>query len=66
MLNDSYTKQSKANIKTGRNWAIKQMRQSHLYLRSAILLEARREIFTFEGKGFHAQDIVLIREFRSS
>jgi hypothetical protein len=28
MLNDSYTKQRNVNIKTGRNWAIKQLRQS--------------------------------------
>jgi hypothetical protein len=28
MLNDSYTKQRNANIKTGRNWAIKQLRQT--------------------------------------
>jgi hypothetical protein len=41
MLNDSYTKQRNANTKTGRNWAIKQLRRSQLYLRSAIVLEAR-------------------------
>ena len=41
MLNDSYTKQRNVNTKTGRNWAIKQLRQSQLYLRSAIVLEAR-------------------------
>ena len=34
-----------ANTKTGRNWAIKQQRQSQLYLRSAIVLEARCEVF---------------------
>jgi hypothetical protein len=41
MLNDSNTKERNANINTGRNWAIKQLRQSQLYLRSAIFLEAR-------------------------
>jgi hypothetical protein len=66
MLNDSYTTQRNANIKTGRNWAIKQLRQSQLYLRSSIFLEARCEVFTLPGKGFHTQAIVLIREFRSS
>jgi hypothetical protein len=50
MLTDSYTKQRNANIKTGRK-AIKQLRQSQLYLRSAIFLEARYEIFTFLGQG---------------
>jgi hypothetical protein len=30
MLNDSFTKQGNANTKTGRNWAIKQLRQSQL------------------------------------
>jgi hypothetical protein len=51
MLNDSYTKQRKANIKTDRNWAIKQLGQSQLYLRSAIVLEARCEVFTLPGQG---------------
>jgi hypothetical protein len=51
MLNDSYTKQRNANIKTGRNWAKKQLRQSQLYLRSAIVLEARFEVFTLLGQG---------------
>jgi hypothetical protein len=51
MLNDSYTKQRNANIKTGRNWAIKQLRQSQLYLRSALVLEARCEVFTLLGQG---------------
>ena len=67
MLNDSYTEQRNANIKTGRNWAIKQLRQSPLYLRSAIFLEAKclRSLHS-RGKGFHAQVMVLIREFCSS
>ena len=67
MLNDSYTEQRNANIKTGRNWAIKQLRHSPLYLRSAIFLEAKclRSLHS-PGKGFHAQVMVLIREFRSS
>jgi hypothetical protein len=51
MLNDSYTKQRNANIKSDRNWAIKQLRQSQFYLRSAIFLEARCEVFTLEGQG---------------
>jgi hypothetical protein len=51
MLNDSYAKQRNANTKTGRNWAIKQLRQIHLYLRSAIFLEARCEVFTVPGQG---------------
>jgi hypothetical protein len=51
MLNDSYRKQRNVNTKTGRNWAIKQLRQSQLYLRSAIVLEARCEVFTFPGQG---------------
>jgi hypothetical protein len=51
MLNDSYTKQRNANIKTGRNWAIKQLRQSQFYLRSAIFLEARYDVFTLWGQG---------------
>jgi hypothetical protein len=51
MLNDSYTKQRDANTKTGSNWAIKQLRQSQLYLRSAIVLEARCEVFTLPGQG---------------
>jgi hypothetical protein len=51
MLNDSYTKQRNANIKTGRNRAIKQLRQSQLYLRFAIFLEARCEVFTLPGQG---------------
>jgi hypothetical protein len=55
MLNDYYTKESNANIKTGRNWAIKQLRQSQFYLRSAILLEARCEVFTLLGQGFSCQ-----------
>jgi hypothetical protein len=50
MLNDSNTKQRNANIKTGRNWAIKQVRQSQLYLRSAIFVEARCEVFTLPGQ----------------
>jgi hypothetical protein len=49
--NDSYTEQRNANIKTGRNWAIKQLRQSQLYLRSAIVLEARCEVFTLLRQG---------------
>jgi hypothetical protein len=51
MLHDSYTKQRNANTKTDRNWAIKQLRQSQLYLRSAIVLEARCEVFTIPGQG---------------
>jgi hypothetical protein len=51
MLNDSYTKQRNANIKTGRNWAIKQLRQSQLYLRSVIFLDAMCEVFTLSGQG---------------
>ena len=51
MLNDSYTKQRNANTKTGRNWAIKQLRQSQLYLRSAIFLEARCEFFILPEQG---------------
>jgi hypothetical protein len=51
MLNDSYTKQRNGNIKTGRNWTIKQLRQSQLYLRSAIFLEARCEVFTIPEQG---------------
>jgi hypothetical protein len=51
MLNDSYTKQRDVNTKTGRNWAIKQLRQSQLYLRSAIVLEAKCEVFTLPGQG---------------
>ena len=51
MLNDYYTKESNANIKTGRNWTIKQQRQSHLYLRSVTFLEARCEVFTLPGQG---------------
>jgi hypothetical protein len=51
MLKNSYTKQRNANIKTGRNWAIKQLRQSQLYLRSAIFLEARCEVLTLMGQG---------------
>jgi hypothetical protein len=50
MLNDSNTKQRNANTKTGRNWAIKQLRQSQLYLRSAIALEARCEVFILLGQ----------------
>jgi hypothetical protein len=46
ILNDSYTKQRNENIKTSGNWEIKQLRQSQLYLRSAIFLEARCEVFT--------------------
>ena len=66
MLNDSYTKQRNVNIKTGRNWVIKQLRQSQLYLRSAIVLEARCEIFSLLGEGLSHPSYVLIREFRSS
>ena len=51
MLNDSYTKQRNVNTKTGRNWAIKQLRQSQPYLRSAIVLEARCENFSLLGQG---------------
>jgi hypothetical protein len=51
MLNDSYTKQRNVNTKTGRNWAIKQLRQSQPYLRSAIVLGVRCEIFTLLGQG---------------
>jgi hypothetical protein len=51
MLNDSYTKQRNVNTKTGRNWAIKQLRQSQPYLRSAIFLEASCEVFTLLGQG---------------
>jgi hypothetical protein len=51
MLNDSNTKQRNANTKTDRNWAIKQLRQSQLYLRSAVFLEARCEVFTLPGQG---------------
>jgi hypothetical protein len=51
MLNDSYTEQRNVNTKTGRNWAIKQLRQSQPYLRSDIVLEARCEVFTLLGQG---------------
>jgi hypothetical protein len=51
MLKDSYTKQRNVNTKTGRNWAIKQLRQSQPYLRSAIVSEARCEVFTLLGQG---------------
>ena len=51
MLNDSYTKQRNVNTKTGRNCAIKQLRQSQSYLRSAIVLEVRCEVFTLPGQG---------------
>jgi hypothetical protein len=44
MLSDSNTKQRNANTKTDRNWAIKQLKQIQLYLRSAIFLEARCEV----------------------
>jgi hypothetical protein len=60
MLNESYTKQRNVNIKTVRNWAIKQLRQSELYIRSAIFLEARCEVFILPGQGLHAQVMVLI------
>jgi hypothetical protein len=54
MLNDSYTKQRNVNTKTGRNWATKQLKQSKLYLSSAlskVVLEARCEVFTLLGQG---------------
>jgi hypothetical protein len=51
MLNDSYTKQRNVNTKTGRNWAIKQLTQSQPYLRLAIALEARCDVFTLLGQG---------------
>jgi hypothetical protein len=63
MLNGSYTKQRNINTKTGRNWAIKQLKQNQFYLRSAIVLEDRCEVFTLPGQGFHVQIMVLIREF---
>jgi hypothetical protein len=50
MFNDSNTKQRNANIKTDRNWAIKQLRQTQFYLRSAIFLEARCEVFILPGQ----------------
>jgi hypothetical protein len=53
MLNDPYTKQRNVNTKTGRNWAIKQLRQSQPYLRSAIVLEARYEVFTLRQRLSH-------------
>jgi hypothetical protein len=51
MLSDSYTKQRNVNTKTGRNWEIKQLRQSQPYLRSAIVLDAKCEVFTLPGQG---------------
>jgi hypothetical protein len=39
------------NTKTGRNWTIKQQRQSQLCLRSVTFLEARCEVFTLPGQG---------------
>jgi hypothetical protein len=51
MLDGSYTKQRNVNTKTCRNWAIKQLRQSQLYLRSATFSEARCEVFTHPGQG---------------
>jgi hypothetical protein len=62
----THTQNRNANTKAGRNWAIKQLRQSQLYLRSAIVLEARCEVFTLQGKASLAQVMVLIREFHSS
>jgi hypothetical protein len=54
MLKDSYTKRRNVNTKSGRNWAIKQLRQSQLYLRSAIVLEARCEytLYTPRARAF--------------
>jgi hypothetical protein len=50
MLNDSYTKQRNVN-KDWQELGNKQLRQSQLYLRSTIVLEARCEVFILLGQG---------------